>query len=103
MIGQACSWIDQETPCDPMVGIWNRRANLTGVHLRATYNVYKPNAMLAEDGSLTGFFPEVFYRLQEAMNFTYSLVPRASGGYGSRQASWGGSSQATGCCFLQQP
>ncbi len=69
-----------------MFGIWNRRNDLTGIHLRATYNIYKPNAMLAPDGvTLTGFFPEVFYKLQETMNFTYSLVPRASGGYGSKQ------------------
>ncbi len=83
MARYACTWVDARTICDPMYGIWNRRGDLTGIHIRAGYKLYEPNALIAPDGSLTGYFPDLFYKLQESLNFTYSLVKAKS--FGSLQ------------------
>ena len=71
----ACVW-----PCDPLVHIWNRRSNLTGVHLRAGYRLYEPNTILAADGRLSGYFPDIFSILRGVMNFTFSSEAGSSFG-----------------------
>ncbi len=59
-----------------MFNIWGRRRDLTGVEIVGTYTFVGLNAQLAPDGhTLTGYFPELFYLLQESMNFTYRLLP----------------------------
>ncbi len=58
-----------------MSNIWRRREDLTGVHILGTYVLLKPNVILAPDGStISGYFPEMFYIMQESMNFTYTLI-----------------------------
>ncbi len=69
-----------------MMGIWGRRSDLTGVVLRASFAVYPPNAMLAPDGVTgTGYFPDLFHMLKEAMNFSLVYLSAPSGGVGRRQ------------------
>ncbi len=67
-----------------MFAIWNRRADLTGVNILATYVPVKPLTFKVGE-VLTGFFPDIFYILQESLNFTYKFIPRAPGGFGRRQ------------------
>ena len=72
-------------PCDPLEHLWNRRADLSGVSVRAAYNDYVPLAMTdPESGAVTGFCPDMFLRLAELMNFTYSFHPSVDGTHGSR-------------------
>ncbi len=91
VVQEACQ--DPFTLCNPMEHIWNRRSNLTGVHLLGAYNTYVPLAMLNPvTGELDGYFPDIFYRLQEVLNFTYSVVPSVDGSHGGRRAdgTWSG-------------
>ena len=56
--------------------------------MKGGYLIYYPNAMMAEDGkTLTGFFPELFFKLQELFNFTYSLVD-VDGKFGIEMVNW---------------
>ncbi len=82
-VRRICTWSEEELPCDPMFGIWRRRSDLTGVNLAATYLPVPPNA-IKMGNTLTGYFPDIFYILQESLNFTHTLKPRAPGGFGSK-------------------
>jgi len=68
---------------DPMEGIWNRRRDLTGVHLRAAYNTFNFMAMQKE-GEVYGFYPDIFEALRNATNFTYSLQFSVDGTHGKK-------------------
>jgi hypothetical protein len=66
--------------------IWERRSNLSKIHLNLTYLQNHPFIM-KEKGSLKvdGFFGEIFYILQENLGFHYTLHNLKENIYGSIQ------------------
>ena len=53
--------------------IWQRRSNLTGLHLTAGISLEHPyNTMILPNGQISGYFGEVFKELQRIVNFTAS-------------------------------
>lgn len=74
--------------------IWNRRRDLTGVHLKITLFPTPPGLFVpAGDYSKAfGFQIEMVRDLQRMYNFTYELMGPKSGTYGlrSKNGSWDG-------------
>ena len=78
---------------------WSRRRNLQGVLLKVTTLESYPyiSSMIPVQGKpgfyqMNGMFAEVFFALQEVMNFTFSLIRPADSQWGALQAdgSWTG-------------
>jgi len=66
--------------------IWERRSNLTNVHLNIIFIENFPFIIARnESQKLNGFFGEIFYFLQENLGFKYVLQNRGDFVYGTHQ------------------
>lgn len=64
--------------------IWERRTNLSSIHLNITYISFPPvNIKLNDSGNVTGVYAELFFALQKKLGFSYSLNLQKENQWGS--------------------
>ncbi len=92
VIQPACFATRHKAPCDPMVHMWNRRRDLTGVVLKTAAHAPEKrrrrrlsNARSSGEGTvIKGLYAELFYGLESALNFTCK-IEAVKGGAGHRE------------------
>jgi hypothetical protein len=63
--------------------IWERRSNLTEIHLKIVYAASSPYAMPTKNGlRVTGYNGDLFHTLQEKLNFKYTLIENSTFAHG---------------------
>ena len=67
--------------------IWDRRTNLSNVHLNIVYILFPPIIMKQNNSeTITGVYVDLFNALQEKLGFTYSLYQQVNNTFGSLDA-----------------
>ena len=82
--------LDAGNLCDPNEGLWERRRDLTGVHLRTVFEPWEPYGWFCDGDenngdkdNLCGTEPEIFKTVHGLLNFSFSHVRSVDGSWGS--------------------
>ena len=92
IIREACRSKSNRSLCDPMSNIWERRQDLSKIHLRAVMQPMAPYGFydnsseeLSYEESMTGMFPEIFLEVRKLLKFTFNMTPSVDGTWGSKK------------------
>ena len=84
---QAVGFINTTVDLKAIDNIWERRKNLSGIHLNITYVNKEPYSFTDRANSkITGYLGDLFLLLQEYLQFDYTLTPEFNGIWGSLQS-----------------